>query len=116
MENISLAAGTVVFLIGAVFIIVGRRVHGISHILRALIGLGGVAGGVMFMVDELFNTYQIRQNPPATVMEFLQHLDVTALAFGGVIIVVSLAMLAWPPRRRQPVFAPMPMPNQGVSL
>ncbi len=116
MENMCLAAGTIVFLIGAVLIIIGRRVHGISHILRALVGLGGVAGGVMFMIDELFNTYQISQNPPATIMEFLQHLRIESLAIGGIIIVVSLAMLAWPPRRRQPVFAPMPMPNQGVSV
>ncbi len=116
MEKICLAAGTVVFLIGAVLVIVGRRVHGIAHILRALIGLGGIAGGVMFMIDELFHTYQISQNPPQTFMAFLEHLQVEALAFGGVAIVVSLAVLAWPPRRRQPAFAPMPMPNQGVSI
>jgi hypothetical protein len=116
MENMCLAAGTVIFFLGAVLIVIGRRIHGVVHILRALIGLGGVAGGVMFMVDELFYTHQIRQNPPTTLMEFLQHLQIEALAFGGVIVVVSLAVLAWPPRRRQPVLAPMPVPNQGVSV
>ncbi len=34
--------------------------------------------------------------------------------FAGVVALVSILLLAWPPRRQTPIFAPMP--NQGVVL
>ncbi|MBN1361708.1 MAG: protein kinase [Sedimentisphaerales bacterium] len=116
IEKVALAGATIVFLFGAMLIIIGRRVHGILHILRALIGLGGIGTTTMFMVDELIYQYRFRNEPPQTYMEILQQLSVETLAIGGIFIVISIAVLAWPPRRRQPVLAPMPMPNQGVSV
>ncbi len=116
MEKVALAAATVVFLLGAVLIIIGRRVHGVLHILRALVGLGGIGTTTMFMVDEMVSSYRFRNEPPQAFMEVLQQLRVETLAIGGIFLVISIAILAWPPRRRQPVLAPMPVPNQGVSV
>jgi hypothetical protein len=114
VQKLSIATATIVFLIGAMFIIIGRRVHGVAHIFRALIGLTGIGMTTMFLIDELFNRRQLQQSPHATYMQLLNCLDTETLTIGGIFLVLSMAVLAWPPRRRQPVFAPTL--NQGVVL
>jgi hypothetical protein len=113
IQNLFAAAATILFLIGATFIIIGRRVHGVFHILRALIGLAGIGMTTMFLIDELIARSRLAQNPPATFMQLFNNLNMDSLTMGAVFLVISMAILAWPPRRRQPVFAPMP--NQGVN-
>jgi hypothetical protein len=114
VEKLSTAAATIVFLIGTIFIIIGRRVHGIFHILRAILGLAGVGITTIFLVESLFNRYQLQRNPQKTYMQLLNNLDMSSLIICGIFLVISMAILSWPPRRRQPILAPMA--NQGVSV
>jgi serine/threonine protein kinase len=114
VEKLASAAGTILFLIGAMFIIIGRRVHGIFHIVRALVGLAGIGMTTAWLIDELFNRYQLQNTPHTTYMQLLNSMRMDSLTMGCIFLVLSMAVLAWPPKRRQPVFAPMP--NQGVSV
>ncbi len=114
VEKIALAAGTIVLLAGTALIIVGRRVHGIAHIVRALVGLTGFALSMMFLIDSMFYSYRWRDNPPETVMAMLEQLQTETLAVGGIFVILSIAVLAWPPKRRTPVLTPMT--PQGVTL
>jgi serine/threonine protein kinase len=113
VQKLATAAATILFLIGAAFVIIGRRVHGVFHIVRAVVGLAGIGVTTMFLIDELFNTWQLHNNPPGNYMQLLNLLKVDSLTIGGIFLVLSMAVLAWPPRRRQSVLAPMP--NQGVN-
>jgi len=115
IEKIGMAVGTTILLAGTTLIIVGRRVHGIMHILRALIGLTGFALSMMFMIDALFRDYRWRDNPPETVMAMLEQLQTETLAVGGIFVILSIAVLAWPPKRRMPMVTQASMPLQGVT-
>jgi len=99
---------------------IGRRKSGPMHLMRALLGLGGflfavyAVQGVISPI-ELENIVEAFQESQVGlgIERFLSvcSQDQTAIAAGTVLL--SVVMLAWPPRRRTPVFAPMP--NQGVS-
>jgi serine/threonine protein kinase/TM2 domain-containing membrane protein YozV len=113
LPNLSTAAAIVTFLVGATLIIVGRRVHGVFHILRAVVGLAGIGITTMFLIDELIPRYRLQGMSMTAPMQVFNHMAMDTLAIGGIFLVISMAVLAWPPRRRLPVFAPMQ--NEGVS-
>jgi len=113
VQKLATAAATILFLIGAAFVIIGRRVHGVFHIVRAVVGLAGIGITTAFLIDELFNTWQLHNNPPGNYMQLLNLMKVDSLTIGGIFLVLSMAVLAWPPRRRQPFLNPIP--NQGVN-
>ncbi len=113
LGNLTTAVATILFLLGAMLVIIGRRVHGIFHIVRAVVGLAGIGMTTCFLIDELFNRYQLQNTPHATYMQLLNSMRMDNLTVGGVFLVLSMAVLAWPPRRRQPMLTPMP--NQGVN-
>jgi hypothetical protein len=114
VQKLAMAGGTIVFLVGTVLVIIGRRVHGVFHIVRALVGLTGIVMTTLFLIDELFNRYQFQNTPHETYMQLLNLMRTDSLTMGGVFLVLSMAILAWPPRRRQPVLSPIP--DQGVSV
>jgi len=108
------------FFLAAVLVMIGRRKSGPMHLIRALLGLGGflfaiyAVQGVISSIELEHIVEAFQQNQVGLGIErFLSACsqDQTAIAAGTVLL--SVVMLAWPPRRRTPVFAPMP--NQGVS-
>jgi hypothetical protein len=113
VQKLGTAAATILFLIGAAFVIIGRRVHGVFHIVRAVVGLAGIGVTTMFLIDELINKWQLRDNPPGNYMQLLNFMRTDSLTVGGIFLVLSMAVLAWPPRRRQLFLNPMQ--NQGVN-
>jgi hypothetical protein len=57
----------------------------------------------------------IQQNQVNAALEILSRaLSQQQAIMAGVITLLSVLILSWPPRRRTPVFAPVP--NQGVVL
>jgi TM2 domain-containing membrane protein YozV len=106
----------------AVLIMIGRRKSGATHLIRALLGVGGFFWAIQLFRGEVISTGEIR-DIVALIKQDLVGLGLERLLgafiqeeaiFAGVIALASVFILAWPPRRQAPVFAPMP--NQGVVL
>jgi len=108
--------------VAAVLVMIGRRKSGAAHVIRALLGLGGFFWAIQLFRGEVVSSDEIQSivdliklNQVGPALERLfGALGQEEAIFAGVIALVSVLMLAWPPRRQTPVFAPMP--NQGVVL
>ncbi|MBN1507487.1 MAG: protein kinase [Sedimentisphaerales bacterium] len=106
----------------AIFIMIGRRRSGPMHLIRAILGLGGFFWAIQLFRSEAMSTEQtgkvvdfIQQNQVGPALERLfGAFSQEEVLFAGAIVLVSVLVLSWPPRRRMPVFAPMP--PQGVVL
>ncbi len=106
----------------AVLIMIGRRKNGAAHLIRALLGLGGFFWAISLFRSEVVSSSEARsiadligQKQVGPGLERLfGALGQEEAIFAGVIALVSILILAWPPRRHTPIFAPMP--NQGVVL
>ena len=108
--------------IGIILIMVGRRKSGPAHLIRALLGLVG-----FFWAIQLFRSEVMSQGEVQNIVDLFRQnqagpaLDRLFGAFGqeeavvaAVIMLISVLVLSWPPRRRAPVFAQLP--PQGVVL
>jgi len=108
--------------LSAILIMIGRRRSGPMHLIRALAGLGGFFWAIQLFRGHTISTSQVqsivdlmKQNQVGPALQklfstFSQEEAVVA----GVIMLISVLVMSWPPRRRAPVFAPMP--HQGVVL
>jgi hypothetical protein len=111
----------ILLLVAAVFVIVGRRHLGASHLIRAVLGLAGFVGAVMMLSDalsfsgryseEVVRMLNSRQIGPA-LDKLLRLSNTEAAVFAGIIFLTSVVILAWPARRKQAVLNPAI--NQGV--
>ncbi len=117
--------GTVLMLLllffGAIFIMIGRRSSGPMHLIRALMGLGGFFWAIRLFSSAALSDAQvqkigefIRQQQIGPALEQLFNNFNQQVMFAGGIMLISVLILSWPPRRRTPVFAPLP--HQGVVL
>ena len=112
----------VLLFFAAVFIMIGRRKSGPMHLIRAVLGLSGffwairLFCGAALPIDEVPGLVeQIKQNQAGPALERLfSAFSQEQVVIAGIIILASVLILAWPPRRRTPIFAPLP--NQGVVL
>jgi hypothetical protein len=92
------------------------------HLIRAILGLGGFFWAIQLFRGSALSAEQvqkvvdfIRQNQVGPALEQLFSVfNQEEVVFAGVIILISVLVLSWPPRRRTPMFAPLP--NQGVVL
>jgi serine/threonine protein kinase len=122
LEKLGVMLTLVLFFLAAIFIMMGRRKSGPAHLLRAVIGLGGFFGAIHLFRGEGLSTRDTRdvvgllqESQLGKALEtLLGALSQEEVVFAGVVFLVSVLVLAWPPRRRTPVLAPMP--NQGVVL
>ncbi|MBN2181471.1 MAG: protein kinase [Sedimentisphaerales bacterium] len=108
-------------LLAAVFMIMGRRHLGIRHLLRAVLGLGGLFFSIFLFIDgiggyrfrNIQDSLNSRQIGPA-FEKLLDNCTSEEAVFAAFIFLVSVIILAWPPRRKQIVTTSAP--NQGASL
>jgi len=119
-------AGTMLIVVllfmAAVLIMIGRRKSGPGHLIRALLGLTGFFWAIQMFRSEVmsYNDVQsivdlFQQNQVGPALERLfGALSQEEAVVAGVIMLVSVLVMSWPPRRRTPVFAPTP--HQGVVL
>jgi hypothetical protein len=113
----------VLLFLAAILIMVGRRKSGPMHLVRALLGLGGFFWAIRLFDSEAISKEQVRgivdlmqQNQMGPALERLfGAFSQEEAIFAGVILLVSVLMLSWPPRRRTPFFGPLPN-QQGVIL
>ncbi len=108
--------------LAAILIMIGRRRFGPMHLIRAILGLGGFFWATRLFCGEAISTDQVRrivdlieknEVGPALQRLFSAFSQEEAI-FAGVIILGSVLILSWPPRRRAPMLAPLP--NQGIVL
>jgi hypothetical protein len=108
--------------LAAILIMIGRRRFGPAHLIRAIAGLGG-----FFWAIQLFRSDAVSTDSARRMVDLIQQnqvgpaLEILFRAFSqeeaivaGVITLISVLILSWPPRKRAPVFAPLP--HQGVVL
>ena len=114
-------AMVIILLLAAIFVILGRRHLGASHLLRAVVGLAGFVWAAMLFsnalsfsgryfeeVVRMLNSHQIG---PA-LEKLLKFSDPGSAVFAGIIFLASVVILAWPARRKHTVLNPAI--NQGV--
>jgi TM2 domain-containing membrane protein YozV len=122
-EQVGVMLIFVLLFLAAILIMVGRRKSGPMHLVRALLGLGGFFWAIRLFDSEAISKEQVRgivdlmqQNQMGPALERLfSAFSQEEAIFAGVILLVSVLMLSWPPRRRTPFFGPLPN-QQGVIL
>jgi len=110
----------VLLLLAAVFMVMGRRHLGIIHLLRSVLGLGGLFSAIFLFIDCIggyrFRNIQESLNAGQLGPAFERLLDSCTdgeAIFAAFVFLFSILILAWPPRRKQTITTPVP--NQGVS-
>ncbi len=122
VEQAGTILSVVLLFLAAVLIVIGRRKNGPAHVIRALAGLVGFFFGISFFCNEVMSRGEtqnivdlFRQEQAGPALERLFGvLSQEEAVVAGVIMLVSVLVMSWPPRKRTPVFAPMP--PQGVVL
>jgi hypothetical protein len=122
VEHVGTMLIFVLLFLAAVLIMIGRRKAGPMHLIRALLGLAGFFWAIMLFGSEAISDARaqevadlFKQNQVGPALERLfSAFSQEEVIFAGVIMLISVLMLSWPPRRRVPIM--MPIPNQGVVL
>jgi len=122
VERGGLMLTVILLFFAAVFIMIGRRKSGPMHLIRAVLGLSGFFWAIRLFcdgalpIDEVPGLVdQIKQNQVGPALERLFSVfSQEEVVVAGIIILASVLILAWPPRRRAPIFTPLP--HQGVVL
>lgn len=120
LERIGLAVVTILLLLAAIFIFIARRKSGPVHIIRAVLGMLGLLFALLFFSEamprqyprEAINMLNNRQLGPA-LEKLLRISGKDEAVIALILVVVSVVVLAWPPRQKQPVLTTVQ--NQGVS-
>jgi serine/threonine protein kinase len=108
--------------LAAVLIMIGRRRFGPAHLIRAIAGLGGFFWAIQLFRGDAISTDSvqrmvdlIKQNQVGSALDILfRAFSQEEAIVAGIITLISVLILSWPPRKRAPVFAPLP--HQGVVL
>jgi serine/threonine protein kinase len=108
-------------LLSGAFMAIGRRYSGIRHILRIMLGLCGIYFAFQYIFHDISSEYhfgevQVLLNSKLIGPAFeklFSGLNEGEVIPGAFIFLVSIIILAWPPRRKQTMIVP-PI-NQGVN-
>jgi hypothetical protein len=122
VEQVGTMLFGVLLFMAAILIMIGRRKNGPAHLIRALLALIGFFWAILFFRSEVMGRGEVQNvvnllqwNQVSQAMDaFFRVLSQEEAMVAGVIMLVSVFVMSWPPRRRTPVFAPMP--PQGVVL
>ncbi|MEZ6193078.1 MAG: protein kinase [Phycisphaerales bacterium] len=106
--------------LGGLLLIIARRGEGVMHMVRALLGVGGLFIAALIAEDvvprsanmwpSIVTELQANRIGPA-IEVFLQRLEFDAMFFALMFLVVPILILAWPPRRGMRLPAPV---GEGV--
>ena len=122
VEQVGVMLIVVLLFFAAILIMIGRRRSGPWHLIRAMLGLGGFFWAIQLFRGEAISSSRVqevvdlmKQNQVGPALERLfGAFSQEEVIFAAVILLASVLVLSWPPRKRMPVFAAMP--NQGVVL
>ena len=119
VTNLGIIAMFVFLFLGAVFVILGRRHWGIQHLVRALLGLVGLLFAFLAFAQAFPKSYPVGfnellrsgQKGPAFDM-LLNSISSSEVIVAGIIFLVSVVILAWPPNKQIILSTPQ---TQGVT-
>jgi len=125
VERLGMGAAVVTMTVAAVFLIIGRRYQGGRHMIRAALGLLGLVIGLLTFAEVLpvhggnieLAVNAIRQNQAGAALELLTNrFDQGSAVAAALVFIVSIVVLAWPPRRPQrSAGSPPPAVERGYT-
>ncbi|MHC4203670.1 MAG: protein kinase domain-containing protein [Planctomycetota bacterium] len=110
----------VLMLPAALCVSLGRRHLGARHLIRGIVGLGGLLGAVMLLADGMLWKFrgmgeEINHGELGPILEhILKGLQSEEAVFAAIIFVISVIILSWPAKPRKMMLNPAF--NQGVIL
>jgi len=117
-KELGMIVTAALLLLAAIFIIIGRRHLGARHLVRGVLGLAGLLAAVMWLCDGISWGFRgiddLGSQQLGVVLErMLRNCQGEEVVFAGVFFLVSIVVLAWPPRRKEMTLTPAL--GQGVS-
>jgi len=112
----------VLMLPAAVCVSLGRRHIGARHLIRGILGLGGLLAAILMLADGMYWNFQGRRNGAgyvvgeafgAVLQRLLKGLQSEGAFFAMIIFVVAVVILSWPARPRKMMLRPAL--NQGLN-
>jgi len=104
LQTTLVLAAVILGAMAMIFTIIARRPEGIWHVLRSIAAISGMTFTLVMVYESLsrkFNADTIKSVISGNVTNFGGIMDET-LGFAGLFFVVSIVLLAWPPKREQP--------------
>jgi len=121
LEHIGIAVVTILLVLAVIFIIIARRKSGPLHIIRAVLGLLGLLAALLFLSEglprypqEVIDMLNSDQLGPA-LEKLLKSTGEDEAVMALILVVVSVIILAWPPRQKQPVFRTVAQNQEVMS-
>jgi hypothetical protein len=123
VERLGYALAGIILLLGATLIIVARRKSGAAHIVRAALGILGLllclaalsaVAPPDYCYDSVVTDLVNKGEFGLAIDRVLSRTDEQAAIIAAVVFVISIIILAWPPRRTQPQL-PAAVQGQGVT-
>ncbi|MHC4352553.1 MAG: TM2 domain-containing protein [Planctomycetota bacterium] len=106
----------VLMLPAAVCISLGRRHLGARHLIRGILGLGGLLAAVLMLADGMYrpfyggyrseNAYTIGEEFGSVLQRVLKGLQSEGALFAAILFVAAVVILAWPARPRKMMLTP----------
>jgi hypothetical protein len=120
LDRIGTGAAVLLMLLAAVFLVIGRGPSGPWHIIRALVGIAGLALAMLIFAEAMPTSYpeqvvdlfQTAQFGPA-IEKLFSIIGTEEAIVAAVFLLTSMVVLSWPPKRKDPVLAPLQ--NKGVE-
>ncbi|MHC4700222.1 MAG: protein kinase domain-containing protein, partial [Planctomycetota bacterium] len=111
----------VLMLPAAVCVSIGRRHLGARHLIRGILGLGGLLAAVLMLADGMYWSFRGRGATPgyapgeefgAVLQRVIEGCSCEESFFAAIIFMASIVILAWPARPRKMMLTPAL--NQGL--
>jgi len=113
----------ILMLPAAVCVSIGRRHLGARHLIRGVLGLGGLLASVLMLLDGMYwsfrgdyrgnNSYVVGEEFGSVLERVVKGCSSEGAFFAAVIFVAAVVILAWPARPKKPMLTPAL--NQGLN-
>ena len=123
-QNLGFPVAITLLICAGILMTIARRRDGIMHMLRSLVGVGGMLLSIAMVTASFHRHDSINRiwHPIADHLQadrigpaietFMQGVDSLPLVFAAIFLVVSILILAWPPKRHE--VPQLQMDEEGV--
>jgi TM2 domain-containing membrane protein YozV len=95
----------------------GRRVAGVWHMLRGLVGIAGCMVSIAVLNDAFsrFNHNIPIANPGMALEKMMSSVIAEALILAAIFFIISVVLLAWPAKKKEPRYISVDNSNGGLN-